>query len=170
MGASVRLFCAASVLVLTVASAASDADRESLLRRFELFTNCAAVRLVVHEQMPSFDVQETVEALASSSLRDAGISEAMDGAAPVLLIQLDDYDGIAFTVSVTFRKRLYDAQTDTTWTAATWQSSGVGLTDRVNVQVIVLAVKSHLDLFVTDYLRVNGKACVESVSRQGTDL
>ena len=165
-----RVFHVASVLVLTVASAASGADREGLLRRFELFTNCAAVRLVVNSQMRSFDMKETVEALATSSLQTAGIRMTREVIAPVLLVQLDDYDGIAFTVSVTFRKRLYDAQTDTTRTAATWQSSGVGLTDRVNVRVIVLAVRSHLDLFVTGYLHVNGEACVASGRSDGADL
>ena len=130
------------------------------LARFQLFNECRPVPLLV-EYLPSDAAavgltRERVRTLAESRLRAARLfsDEALG---PYLYVNVN-VSGRAFSVSVAFKKPLFDQVSGEGGAAETWNAGFVG-THGGYGGVIMQYLSEALDRFVLEYLRVNEDAC-----------
>lgn len=136
------------------------ADLFEDLTRFQLFTNCGKMDLVVENL--SEDAKKiglTKKAIANaveSRLRSAKLFSKKEPASYLYIYV--NVIGHAFGTSVAFNKPLYDAYTGMTFPATTWTGGATG-THGSNSGYIMSYISQHIDEFLVDYLRVNGKAC-----------
>ena len=135
-------------------------DARNELDRFELFNNCEPMRLVVEELYDDETeiglTEERLRFVAESRLRAARLYTA-DRGGPFLYVKVNVV-GPAFSASLEYRKRLLDSASGVSGMATTWDTGATG-THGQDAAYIVTALSGFLDRFLTEYLRVNEKAC-----------
>ena len=175
-----RRFFLAAAVTFAACSAESDPDVVGLPNSsFELFTHCRPVGLVSLQIMSSFgDVDEQLSERSrrtiESRLRSAGIYDSaweVGSENPILNI-LVDYEDMGtmedpmevrgFTLIL--RKRLYDPASMLSSYPSTYYQVPrfIGLVSRTSSgasPAILLELRKAVDDFITEYLRVNEKAC-----------
>ena len=136
------------------------ADLLEDLTRFQLFTNCGKMNLIVEDLAEDAKkiglTKKAIANAAKSRLRSAKLF-SKEGSVSYLYIYANVI-GPAFSTSVAFNKPLYDVYTSMTFPATTWTGGATG-THGSNSGYIMSYVSQHIDEFLVDYLRVNGKAC-----------
>ncbi|MDE2772084.1 MAG: hypothetical protein OXI46_00030 [Gemmatimonadota bacterium] len=132
------------------------------IERFELFTDCALLPLVVLAE--SEELEERLRAMAERRLRAARLygpqgpdARFMPGDFPTLAVEVVTVSP-AFMYTVALRKWLVDEIANVMWKVPAWQRSLVG-TYANDTDFIVQGVSETLDEFILEYLRVNGSAC-----------
>ena len=147
-------------LLALVMVAATGQDSDSPLKRFQLFNNCAPMRLVVEDLSDAAtEIDLTAERLvlaAESRLRGSRLYTAGIGASLYLNVNVV---GDAFSVSLEYKKHVRDLASDEVYPATTWITGSTGTHGRTGAEFIVSSVSRHLDRFLTEYLRVNEAAC-----------
>ena len=66
--------------------------------------------------------------------------------------------GRAFNITLRYNKVLFDSVSDISRLAATWQKGVIG-THGSGAAHIISTLSGAMDLFITEYLRVNESAC-----------
>ncbi|WP_420637022.1 hypothetical protein [Candidatus Palauibacter sp.] len=131
--------------------------------RFSLFADCSPVMPFVsvdtsHRLMGGELGWEMLQGLAEYKLRVAGLFDLSRAHEAVsLVIRVELLDG-AYSASVEFSKRLYDAISDERGSASTWTLAVPGIHEN-DLSRVLLSVSLLLDRFVANYLRINGSAC-----------
>ena len=131
-------------------------------KRFQLFTSCEKIGLRVNLNDDKGNAEkigltiQSIQNAAELKLRSARLFSnekyVSDLSVAVTII------GHAFSVTIIFDKPLYDADTNTSFYATTWQSGSTG-THGSDSGFILQALSKHIDKFLVEYLRVNEKAC-----------
>ena len=158
--ATVKVLLACLFIAVPLPAGAQD-DTATPLERFELFTNCRPMGLMI-EGLPdeAADIgltQDALTAAVESRLRAARLHT--DEALPPYLLYVNvSMSGRAFSIDVYFNKVVFDQASLVDAPAITWNSGTTGTHGR-NAGYIVNAVSQHLDRFLADYLRVNESAC-----------
>ena len=134
--------------------------------RFGLFTECKPVDIIVESLNPIAPKiglsKEAMKYAAESRLRAARIYRK--DADPYLYINLNTAEPNVFNLSLSLNKRLYDSASRHHFHGITWS---VGLVGRHggDMSFIMSSIQSKLDQFITEFLRVNEKACNQRYRR-----
>ncbi len=168
IGVGVALLAACGGVVAV--AQAPDPDRAAsvaLLQRFQLFTDCEPLILLVETSLDRPDVTDRAREIAERRLRAARLfSEATPASAvirsPVLYVNVNlpqplvVSDVSLYGITIWLQKRLFDPLTRNTGLSTTWQSGSTGIGD----DALLLNVLSQLlDDFLVEYVRVNAEAC-----------
>ncbi len=134
---------------------------EHAIDRFNLFTGCRPVPLVVEDlNKEAADIgltQKRIQTTVESRLRGGRIY--LDGYADDIYLYVQvTVVGRAFSVLFQFNKAMTDPLSGEIGRPITWQDSGVGTTGG-DAGYILQGVGELADRFVTEYLRVNEKSC-----------
>ena len=127
--------------------------------RFELFTDCGPMGLVV-EDLPEDAAgigltEDSIRAAAESRLRSARLySEASD---QYLYVNVN-VSGHAVNISLEYNKRVLDPLSGLGGFATTWNSGAISAYGR-DQGFILSGVSQHLDRFLVEFLRVNETSC-----------
>lgn len=156
-----RIAVVVAVLVVATSSMAAAQNDTSDLDRFGLFNQCQPMDLLV-EDLPSDAVdidltKERIQTMAESRLRAARLYDDAQRIAPSLHISINVV-GVAFNISVTYWKLVYEPASELFAPATTWQLKGSG-THGGDAGYILQGLSEYLDRFVLEYLRVNEDAC-----------
>ena len=155
--------------------ATNEPTREELLativemrqQRFQLFNNCESMTLAMDLQVENYadadaDTEsvigltaDRIRTLAESRLRVARLYDA--DAATWLYVNVN-VQGRGFSLSLEYKKSVYDAVSGETNYATTWRVGGAG-THSGDAGFILQGLSEYLDGFILDYLRVNEAAC-----------
>lgn len=150
------------IAALTLALPGMGAPNQSAaVARYQLFNHCRPVRLLVavdFDQPVFDDLKAHLPDLAEAKLRQHRLYAGERRGVPLLYVDVDGYS-LGFSVIVSYSKWLPDPATDTTWLAATWRLGSVGVVDAQNKALVTRAVSRQLDVFIEQYLRINGGAC-----------
>ena len=142
-----------------------DKALKHMLDRFDLFTNCEPMAIVVEDLssagkklgLTNADIQANVE----SRLRAARIYT--NQRTPHYLHIVVSVIGRAFSIDVEFKKSLFDSlYTELQGGAGTWRDGITGThggRGRGGGSYILSGLSQMLDRFIADYLRVNETAC-----------
>ena len=162
-----RLYKFFSVLAASAVVTGHVAAQEvSDIDRFDLFNECAQIRLVIE----SLDddaaaiglTQARIRTLAESRLRAARLYDNSSLVARlyirVSVLNYDNGRGGAFAYEVHYGKRLHDSMSDLTVITDTWKKTNLG-THGGDAGFILQGVSERLDEFILEYLRVNEAAC-----------
>ena len=153
----IRLIMAASLAVTLVSSTA--VGETSRYARFQLFSGCGPMRLVVGELHKAAQklglARESIQAAAESRLRAARLYSTE--AEPYLRIQAA-VGKTAFSVRLEFKKWVSDPLSGERIPAATWNTGSFG-THGGDSGYILSTISEHLDEFLVEFLRVNEEAC-----------
>ena len=153
------------VLVLVLAVFQAHAEEPSF-ESFQLFAGCVpldVVYLIETDQLPVRE--EAIRAAVESRLRSARLFRdvSIDATVPGLTLAVEVVSGSlpsAFAVRLQFSKPLYDAITSQMFSVGTWEQGTLGITSRA--ETVVADIRSVMDLFIADYLRVNDDSCRSS--------
>lgn len=136
-------------------------SHEERIKRFELFTRCEPIRLLV-EPLEEAERKvgltfESLVAAAESRLRSARLYDK--NAEPFIYLNVHVV-GSAFSVSLEFHKYLYDAYSDQVSFAPTWNIVINGTHGGSRSSGIILSqIAKNMDQFLLEYLRVNEEQC-----------
>ena len=138
-----------------------EAKLEQEMQRFELFTNCKPVVLIVEDlpkdaqkiQLTTHDIRIAVE----SRLRAARIY-GFENMGPMLGVRVNIV-GQAFDIVTALNKYVYDGISQSYGYATTWSSGMTGTHGRSGGEYVLSSVSRIMDEFLTQYLRANEKAC-----------
>ena len=152
-------------LLALVMVAATGQEADSPRKRFALFNNCEPVRLFIPDLSDdAADIGLTRERLvlaAESRLRGARLYTE-DRDQPYLSVIVNVFR-TAVSIALEYRKRVLDPASGEVSPAITWEVRTTGVVGRGSVDMIVSGVSGHLDMyldmFLTEYLRVNEAAC-----------
>ena len=149
-------------LLALVMVAATGQDSDSARKRFELFNNCQPMRLVV-EDLDDDEAgigltEERLVLAVESRLRGARLYTEDSGRQPLLYLNVNVFS-TAFSISLEYRKYVFDSASGEVGAAMTWYVGSTGTHGRTGAEFIVSAVSRHMDRFLTEYLRVNEAAC-----------
>ena len=127
--------------------------------RFKLYDECRPIGLMVFAIGDTQGVtKDRLQVAAESRLRAAGLySETVAPSVNSALSLSVEASGRVFSVSVRFRKLVSDVY-GLSWGAPTWELSGNG-THGGRPSFIMENVRTYLDEFFVEYLRVNARAC-----------
>ena len=134
--------------------------------KFQLWNNCAEIRLVVEHLPPEaaeFNLRkEDIETAVRSRLRGARIYtenwfDDNGSWIPYLYVMVNTV-GFAFSTNAGLRKRVSDPVSGQFGFAETWQRGLVGMHSN-DASYIISAVSQYTDQFIDEYLRVNAAAC-----------
>ena len=159
-------------LVLTSLISGLASGQEDV-ERFNLFTNCAPVRLAVYVQNRNREsaiksTKEAIESAVESRLRSARIYEKRKTGNYMLIVNLivlpavsrsGFRSGVAFSLDFSFHKDLFDPASGLETSAATWDTNILAIEGERPTEAILAVVRTLMDQFVVDYLRVNEQAC-----------
>ena len=139
------------------ATAQDVSDRD----RFRLFNECGPMDLIVEDYKDNAswaDIGLTVDriqTMAESRLRAARLYDAL--ALPYLYVNVNVV-GRGYSLTVDYRKVVYDPVSGETYNAMTWDIGSAG-THGGDAGSILQGLSEHLDRFILEYLRVNEDAC-----------
>ena len=148
-------------LALAVWPGHATAQDVSDIDRFQLFNECGPMKLAVTQYKDNAawaDIGLTVDRLqtmAESRLRAARLYDAR--ALPYLYVNVNVV-GRGFSWGMDYKKLVYDAVSDETFYATTWNIGSAGTHGR-DAGFILQGLSEHLDRFILEYLRVNEHAC-----------
>ena len=160
-GRSARLgiFTALSLIALAFLATGAASETPSPVDRFELFTDCQPMNLVVEKLPPDASeiglTRESIIAAVESRLRAARLYDAE--ATHYLYVNVNVV-GPAFSHSLELKKLVYDLSSGTPLPATTWYTGATG-THGGNAGYILSDVSRHMDRFLVAFLRVNEAAC-----------
>ena len=128
--------------------------------RFRLFNECRPMDLVVEDydddDAEAIGLTEArIRTLAESRLRAARLYDADAGTWLYVNVNIE---ARGFSLSLDYKKLVYDAISGETRYATTFESGGAGSHGR-NAGFILQGLSEYLDGFILDYLRVNEAAC-----------
>ena len=129
--------------------------------RFKFFNECRPMDLVVEDYDDDDDAEAIgltvarIRTLAESRLRAARLYDA--DAATWLYVNVN-VEARGFSLSVEYKKLLYDAVSGETSYATTGEIGGAG-SHGGDAGFILQGLSEYLDGFILDYLRVNESAC-----------
>ncbi len=140
---------------------------EEEVDRFQLFTNCAPLDLLVVVEGDALDglTQESTTRAVRSRMRTARLYD--EEAAPYLSVHIHVV-GAAFSRSVRLRKRVFDPHSGVRQWATTWETSSTGTHGRTGGSFVLSKLSEDMDLFLDEYLRVNEAACARQAFRAVT--
>ena len=130
------------------------------LNRFQLFTNCKPVELLV-ENLPQSATgigltKSDIIAAAESRLRSARIYTA-EASNSYLYVNVTATK-LAYSISFEFKKMVLDLFSGHNSFAGTWDTGSMG-THGGSSTYILSNIAKHMDQFIVQFLRVNEKAC-----------
>lgn len=130
--------------------------------RFELFTGCEPMRLVVErlgEDARNIGLSvERITNSVESRLRSAKLFSS-ERQRQYLYININVV-GRAFSISVEFKKRVFDPRSGLSTYATTWEHGGTG-THGQDASFMISGLSERIDAFIVEYLRVNEQECSE---------
>ena len=130
------------------------------LDRFQFFTACAPVSVLVSVDQKNEDLEELTEqsvlVAVSSRLRAARLHTDRSSY-PILVVRVSIVR-LAFHVELRFFKTVYDPVSGQTSGSSTWINSTTGTHGR-DASYVRSFVAEKMDLFLDEYLRVNTEAC-----------
>ena len=161
---STSLGVAALLLAVAVPASAQrfqrveDLAAQDAVDRFELFTGCEPVGLVVHMQIDENDrialTKADVTRAVRSRLRAARIYTDVPSSiylrAHIVIV------ASAFNIQIEFLRWLRNGY-DVGW-ASTWETGTTGIA-RSSSSYVLGALSQYMDEFIDEYLRVNAAAC-----------
>lgn len=152
----------AALALLLSASGAAGESVEERLQRFKLFTDCRPMGLVVEDLPPDASkiglTRAAIQAAAESRLRSARLYRSIHSAPYHYLYLNVNVAGLAYNISLDFKKDVHDPLSGTTGIAVTWHLGSAGMHGgRANY--IVSWVSQRMDEFLVEFLRANEKAC-----------
>lgn len=137
--------------------------------RFELFADCRPMYLVVeslHPDTPKIGLtEEDIQAAAESRLRSARLYHSIRSA-PYLYINVNVV-GRGFSISLEFKKDVYDLLSGNRGLATTWDRGSAGTHGGSGANYILSSISRHMDKFLVEFLRVNEKACEKRFAPSG---
>ena len=138
------------------------AQEVSNLDRFELFNECAPIRFFTENdtEAPAIGlIDARIRTLVESRLRSARLYDA--DAESWLFIRVNVAGKGSFSLSVEYKKLVYDAVSGETNYATTWDHGGAGTHGAGDGAsgFILQNLSETLDGFILKYLRVNEAAC-----------
>ena len=126
---------------------------------FELFANCEPMDLIVEglgsDATEIGLTEEKIQAAVESRLRSARLYDS--NAYPYLYVNVNVI-GIAFNISVEYKKIVIDSASGHEFPATTWTTGSTGTNGRES-SYILSSISEHLDRFLVEFLRVNEEAC-----------
>jgi len=152
-----------AVQYLEMAPEREERERQMELERerFELFSQCQPLRLVVESVRENTAglTTERLQQAAEGRLREAGLfsDSRLPPSSPILYINANVVRE-AYSVDVAFRKWLHDPASDRFSSATTWDSGSAG-THAGNSEFILSSMLRQLEEFIAAYQRVNEEAC-----------
>ena len=141
---------------------------EQQIERFQLFTGCAPMRLLVEGLPPGAGqiglTEGAITRAVESRLRSARLytsdGEYFNYYTLYVQVGVLDLEGrwrsLPYSVDIYFQQRLYNSRVEHTGTAKTWHTGSYG---QGGSQFILGSISEHMDKFLTEYLRVNEAAC-----------
>lgn len=151
---------AALALPLLSSGALAQIDDESVAR-FEFFTKCAPLALLVQPLGPeAHDIgltQEAIQTAIENRLRSARLYTQYDRQFQYLNVSIHVLPR-SFSVTLQLNKFLWDSLLDEWGYATTWHSAGTGTHGR-DANYILSSLSRSIDNFLVRYLRVNEEAC-----------
>ena len=143
----------------------SDLGPESGFARFQLWTGCQPMSLVVEDLSAAASeiglTEAALRAAAESRLRGARLYTAVPWAwDPPLYLRVSVVSS-AFSVALRFNKQVYDPASGESYLAPTFAigTTGTHGSDGASSSYILGSVSELLDQFLLQYLRVNESAC-----------
>ena len=147
--------------VFLLASASVQAQNDQQFERFQLYTGCQPVHLVVIDlSSDALNVGLTKSSILTtvrSRLRGARIYSSEAGT-PSLLVSVHVV-GLAFNITLDLVKYVTDTRTDLSYPAVTWQGTKVTGTHGGESTYILQSIGPLVDTFIDGYLAVNESAC-----------
>ena len=161
-----------ALALLLPASGARGATVENLVEnridRFDLFADCRPMHLAVESLSPAASkiglTKEAIRAAAESRLRSARLYHSIRSA-PYLYINVNVV-GRGFSISLEFKKDVYDLLSGNRGLATTWDRGGTG-THGGYANFLLSSISRHMDKFLVEFLRVNEKACEKRFAPSG---
>ncbi len=164
-----KLILSAMLAILSTADVVAQRAEymvEERVARFQLFTGCARMGLVVEDLPPGAGqiglTRGAITRAVESRLRSARLYTS-DSEYPfyvlyvnVGVLDLDRGGSLPYAVDIYFTQWLYNPRVDEYYTAKTWNSGSYG---QGGSQFILGSISEHMDRFLTEYLRVNEEAC-----------
>ena len=149
--------------LLALAMSVAPVQEVTDLDRFQLFNNCEPMSLLVESLSDSAaDIgltEERLQVAAESRLRGARLYTS-DRSQPYLYVNVS-VGSTAFHTSLEYTKKMRDRATGYTGSTSAWDRAITG-THGQGANYIVSGLSELLDIFLTEYLRVNESACTES--------
>lgn len=168
--AALLLSALALLLPASGAHVATVEETKNLIARFELFADCRPMRLVVESLSPHASkiglTEEAIRAAAESRLRSARLYRSTLSAPYHYLYINVSVVGRGISISLDFRKDVYDPLSGNTGFAITWNTGGAG-THGGNANYILSSISRHMDKFLVEFLRANEKACEKRFAPSG---
>lgn len=156
-----RISVPRAVLLLgSLVPAAFGQDAPNDYERFQLYTECKPVALVI-EGLPDDAksiklTKDRVRIAVESRLRSARLYDSTVSA-PHLYVNINVVRS-GYSIGVQFSKMLYDSTTTLTYPAITWEIGSAGTHGR-DAGFILSNLSEHIDEFLAEYLRLNESAC-----------
>ena len=133
--------------------------------RFALFTGCRSMYLGVNDlSQDARSIGLSVERIrhsAESRLRSAKLFRSPNSPWSKDIYNLSisiNVVGMAFNISVAFKKPVFDSRSGLSKSAITWDRASAGTHGR-DASFIISALSEHIDAFIVEYLRVNEQEC-----------
>ena len=155
-----RVTAIAAILALSVPPASSVADWSEDFRRFQLWSNCEPMSLVVEELSENADRiglrQESIIATAERGLRSVRLYDP--SADRSYLYVVVTVGKVAYSIRVAYNKLVRDTYSDLSFFAQTWDRGAVGLHGD-DPERIRLQVRDFVTAFVIAHGSVNAEFC-----------
>ena len=152
--------CFAVFLVISIfLNTPAFADLRDNLNEFRLLSNCQSMYLLVGVQKHETKIgltDNSIQNLVESRLRSARLYTDDILANSYLDVQIVLVDR-AFRVDVDFNKEVVDSITRHKFPATTWNTNTTGIAS--NSDYVLSSLSQLVDKFLTQFLRVNEKAC-----------
>ena len=146
--------------------------REAEGRRFELFNACQQLDYGVgfslpdDKSLPAGLTEKAISDAVESRMRAARLYDSDASSSLFVYINLfessvgDRHVGWVYATNVRFRKRVTDEASRIRRWASTWEGGSFGTAPDSELEGAILGnVRGYMDEFLTEYLRVNEKAC-----------
>ena len=147
------------LVALALSFPASGETHESY-EYFKLFAECRPMDLLVeHLSSKAAEIgltKESIRAAAESRLRAARLFSPESK--QYLYINISVV-GAAFSISVEYKKLVYDPLSDLTFSVITWIDGMTGTYSGQQSDYILSSLSEMLDRFLVEFLRVNEEAC-----------
>lgn len=146
-------------LLSSVPCAVADTSKERITR-FKLFSNCSPMDIVIEDLSPDAKkiglTKAAIQAAVESRLRSARLYKP-GPLKPHIYVRVSVLR-FAFSISLQFKKPLYDRFSDHTFEAPTWEKGFIG-TLSGSQGYILSSISELMDRFLVEFLRVNEDAC-----------
>lgn len=149
-----------AVFMLTCAGVRAQDSEDDPSNRFQFYTNCASVYLVVEyseEDAARLRLTESMIATTTRSRLRAARIYTDSRPDPILSVTVNVMETV-FTISFAFIRFLYNPVTDTSGGAITWVDGSFG-THGYDAGYILQSVDQITARFIDQYLAVNESAC-----------